>query len=93
MDVLAEYFTIDMSIPDSERDGPYGGHAGAGTVFPFMLRGLLEIPVTMPQEVFLRQVYGLSADESLRIWRDKLAYIKTSRRRGVPQHPPCVARA
>ena len=74
--VLAEQFAIDMSIPDTERDGPYGGHAGCGTVLPFRFHGLLELPVTMPQEVFLRQVYGLSADESLRIWRDKLAYIK-----------------
>ena len=74
--VLAERFAIDMSIPDTERDGPYGGNAGCGTVLPFRFHGLLEIPVTMPQEVFLRQVYGLSADESLGIWRDKLAYIK-----------------
>ena len=76
VDVVAEFFAVDMSIPDSERDGPYGDQAGAGTVFPFKLRGLLEIPVTMPQEVFLRQVYGLSADATLGIWREKLTYIK-----------------
>lgn len=76
MDVVAERFAIDMSIPDTERNGPYGGQAGAGSVFPFRLRGLLEIPVTMPQEVFLRQVYGLSAEDTLGVWRTKLTYIK-----------------
>ncbi len=77
LDVVAERFTIDMSIPDTERDGPYGGSAGCGTVFPFRYGPLLELPLTMPQEVYLRQVYGLSADEALRIWIEKLTYIRS----------------
>jgi hypothetical protein len=77
LDVVAERFAIDMSIPDTERDGPYGGAAGCGTVIPFRYGPLLELPTTMPQEVYLHQVYGLSADEALRIWIEKFAYIRS----------------
>ena len=75
MDVIAERFAIDMSIPDSERDGPYGGAAGCGTVLPFWYGPMLELPLTLPQDVYLQMVYGLSAQEALGIWREKLAYI------------------
>jgi hypothetical protein len=75
LSVIAERFAVDMSMPDTERDGPYGGAAGCGTVFPFRYGPLLELPVTMPQEVYLHQVYGYSAADSLRIWLEKLSYI------------------
>lgn len=77
LDAVAGRFDIDMSIPDTERDGPYGGRAGCGTVFPFRLRGLLEIPVSMPQEIYLRHVHGLSGAGALGVWREKLAYIRS----------------
>ena len=76
MQVVSERFAIDMSIPDTEHHGPYGGAAGCGTVFPFRLDGLLELPLTMPQEVYLRHVYGLSATEALDVWLAKLAYVR-----------------
>lgn len=76
MTVVAERFVIDLSIPDTERDGPHGSTAGCGTVFPFRIRGLLELPLTLPQDVFLRQVYGLSPEAALAVWSEKLTYIK-----------------
>lgn len=90
---VAERFAIDMSIPDTERHGPYGATAGCGTVFPFRLHGILEIPVTMPQEVFLRHVYRWPADMIANTWDQKLAYIKA--RGGVATlniHPVWIAR-
>lgn len=92
--VVSERFAIDMSIPDTEHHGPYGGAAGCGTVFPFRLDGLLELPLTMPQEVYLRRVYGLTAEEALVVWLDKLDYIR--RRGGVAVfniHPVWVNRS
>jgi hypothetical protein len=77
IDVVAERFSIDMSIPDTEFGGPYGRTAGCGTVFPFVLRGLLEIPFTLPQDVYLRQVQRLSPDQVLAAWLSKLEYIKS----------------
>lgn len=77
LEVVAERFAIDLSIPDTERDGPYGAAAGCATVFPFRIRGLLELPLTLPQDVYLRRVYDLSPDEVLHTWTDKFAYIKS----------------
>ena len=88
IDVVSERFDIDMSIPDSELGGPYGGTAGCGTVFPFMLRGVLEIPWTLAQDVYLRQVQGLSPDGVLAKWIAKLSYIKSVGGVAVlPSHP------
>jgi hypothetical protein len=76
IDAVAERFEIDMSIPDVERGGPYGDAAGCRTVHPFLLRGILEIPLTLPQDVFLRHVYGMSAEATLSTWQHKLNWIK-----------------
>jgi hypothetical protein len=76
-DVVAERFEVDMSLPDTERFGPYGSAAGCGTVIPFRTRGLLEIPLSMPQDVYLRNVHGLSPDEMIDVWTRKLVYIES----------------
>jgi hypothetical protein len=76
VDVVAERFDIDLSIPDLERGGPYGGVVGCRTVHPFLFRGLLEIPLTLPQDVYLREVFRLNADATLAVWQQKLALIK-----------------
>ena len=94
MQVVGERFAIDMSIPDTEHHGPYGGAAGCATVFPFRIDGLLELPLTMPQEVFMRHVYGLSATEALDVWLAKLDYIRS--RGGVAvfnMHPVWIDRS
>ncbi len=94
MQVVSERFVVDMSIPDTEHHGPYGGAAGCGTVFPFRLDGMLELPLTMPQEVYLRHVYGLSAEDALGVWLRKLGYIRS--RGGVAVfniHPIWIDRA
>jgi hypothetical protein len=88
IDVVSERFAIDMSIPDSELGGPYSGTAGCGTVFPFLLRGVLEIPWTLAQDVYLRQVQGLTPDGVLANWIAKLSYIKSVGGVAVlPSHP------
>jgi hypothetical protein len=78
LEAVADRFSIDMSLPDTERDGPYGSAAGCGTIFPFRLRGLVEVPLTMPQDVFMRHVYRLAPTEILATWRRKLDHIRTS---------------
>jgi hypothetical protein len=77
IDAVAERFEIDLSIPDTELGGPYGKTAGCGTVYPFELRGVLEIPFTLAQDVYLRQVQRLTPDGVLDAWRSKLRYIKS----------------
>lgn len=69
---LAARFDYDLTFPDVERGGPYGGVAGAGTVIPFMLGPLLEIPLTIPQDFFVEQVLRLDARGVEAVWRSKL---------------------
>ena len=75
-EVVAERFDVDMSLPDTERGGPYGRTAGCGTVRPFRLGSMVELPLTLPQDVFLWQVEGLGPDQGVDVWRNKLKHIK-----------------
>jgi hypothetical protein len=72
LQVLGEFFDYDMSLPDTERGGPYGSTAGCATVYPFTIDGLLELPLTMPQDFYLANVERYDAEAMLRLWRDKL---------------------
>jgi hypothetical protein len=75
MDVVSRWFDYDLSMPDVERGGPYGSVAGAGTVIPFALGELIELPLTMPQDFFLEQVLHLDESAIVRTWGEKLEYI------------------
>jgi hypothetical protein len=75
LDVIADRFAIDSSIPDTERGGPYGSVVGCGSVVPFRLRGLLELPVTMPQDYFMERVFGLQPRAIFDLWTRKLEHI------------------
>jgi hypothetical protein len=70
--VVGEFFEYDLSLPDTERGGPYGSTAGCASVYPFLVDDLLEIPLTMPQDFFLANVERLDSDGMLSVWRDKL---------------------
>jgi hypothetical protein len=72
---VGETFDYDMSLPDTERGGAYGFSAGCATVFPFAIGPLLEIPLTLPQDVFLLQVHRLSPERALACWLRKIEYI------------------
>jgi hypothetical protein len=69
---LADWFEYDLSLPDTEKGGPYGARAGCATVYPFLVDGVLEIPLTMPQDFFLFNVEHLDSAGMLSVWRDKL---------------------
>ena len=75
LEVVAERFDVDLSIPDSERFGPYGSSAGCGTVFPFRTRGILEIPLSLPQDAYLWNVHRLEPPEVVALWIGKLDYV------------------
>jgi hypothetical protein len=70
--VIGEFFSYDLSLPDSERGGPYGSSAGCATVYPFLVDDLLEIPLTLPQDFYLFNVERLDSTGILSLWRNKL---------------------
>jgi hypothetical protein len=73
--ILADWFDYDLSLPDTERGGPYGSIAGCATVYPFLIDGLLEIPLTMPQDFFLANVERFDSTQMVAAWREKLEAI------------------
>jgi hypothetical protein len=76
--VLGDWFDYDLSLPDTERGGPYGSVAGCASVYPFLIDGLLEIPLTMPQDFFLANVERCDSARMLSVWRDKLDLVLSS---------------
>jgi len=59
-------YTHDSSIPSWEILSPTSlGPHGIGTVFPFIASGLVEIPVSLPQDHQLLRVVGLKPAESV----------------------------
>jgi hypothetical protein len=75
LEVVAERFDVDLSLPDMERGGPYGGIAGCRTVQPFRIGSLLEVPLTLPQDVVLHQVERRPGPQIYSVWSEKLDYI------------------
>jgi peptidoglycan/xylan/chitin deacetylase (PgdA/CDA1 family) len=61
-------YTHDSSIPSWEILSPTSlGPHGIGTVFPFIASGIVEIPVSLPQDHQLLRVVGLKPNESVEL--------------------------
>lgn len=74
---LSRYFSYDLSLPDTEKLGPYSLHRGCCSVYPFWNKyGLLEIPLTIPQDFYPLYIYNYSPKEMLALWIEKLKYIE-----------------
>jgi len=71
-------FLYDSSLPAWEvHCRTSGAPHGIGTVYPLMEEGLVELPVTMPQDHQLLVVAGLDPDAVLNFWRSLINYIKS----------------
>lgn len=70
-------YSYDTSIPTWEPKHPQTmSPFGIGTVFPFVLNNLVEIPVSTVQDHQLLYVLGLTAKETLAEWFSLMAIIK-----------------
>jgi hypothetical protein len=74
-DALGERFAYASQVPDSEVDSLLGPRRGCASLFPFVKRGLLEIPITLPMEDKLIMA-GMSEAGILELWRRKAARIQ-----------------
>jgi peptidoglycan/xylan/chitin deacetylase (PgdA/CDA1 family) len=62
-------YLYDTSVPAWEPKHPYTMKPhGVGTVFPLTLNGIIEIPLTLPQDHQLLHVLGLAPEEVLKTW-------------------------
>lgn len=70
-------FGYDSSIPTWEPKHPFTMKPhGILTSFPLSLNGLIEIPVTLPQDHQMLSVYGLTCRETLEKWSSMVTVIK-----------------
>ena len=62
-------YRYDSSIPTWEPKHPatMGPH-GIGTVYPLNLNGLIEIPVSIPQDYQMLYVMGKNVEDTIKIW-------------------------
>lgn len=68
-DAIAEIFDYDMTPPTVELGGPHGWRTGCATTHPFTRSsGLVQIPLTLPQDYFLAFIDRLAADAIARRW-------------------------
>ena len=82
-----EGFHWDSSFPDTDASTTGYASTGSRTIFPFyplyfngtewQRSGMLEFPVSMPQDWTLLYYYRLSEQSMLKVWKKKLEYIKS----------------
>jgi peptidoglycan/xylan/chitin deacetylase (PgdA/CDA1 family) len=73
-------YAYDTSIPTWEARNPETMKShGIGTIYPLILEGFPELPVTMPQDHQLLHVLGLSPRETIDVW---LQMIKATKELG-----------
>ena len=69
-------FSYDNSVPDTEILSQNAKFSGCCTIFPFWKQNLLELPVTVPMDCTLLFL-GYSLEEILKVWLDKIKWIKS----------------
>lgn len=68
-DAVAEVFDYDMTPPTVEVGGPHGFRTGCATTHPFTRpSGLVQIPLSLPQDYFLSFIDRLGPDDIARRW-------------------------
>lgn len=71
IEAVGRHFGYDSSLCDSDLEFP----RGCTSVFPYRLRGCLELPVTLPMDSSLTY-FGYRPEGILDLWRRKCAYIR-----------------
>jgi len=72
---LSGRFLYDSSVPDTDIDTVAAPRRGCGSLRPFWLGSLLEIPLTLPLDdrLLLR---GESPDRMVRTWQEKMTWVR-----------------
>ena len=70
---IGRHFDYDSSLCDTDVEF----RRGCTSVFPYRLRGCLELPVTLPMDSSLTYI-GYGAQKILRTWQEKCSYIRAA---------------
>jgi len=76
LNLLADYFEYDSSVPNSEYKSSIALRTGSCTVFPFFIKNMVEVPLTMPQDFTLIHTMGYSNNKIINLWKEKIEAIR-----------------
>ncbi|HII15569.1 MAG TPA: hypothetical protein HA362_04620 [Nanoarchaeota archaeon] len=74
MSILADKMAYDSSVPDTDIYSPVYFRNGACTIFPFFIKKMVELPLTLQQDFRLKRM-GMSPVQIAEAWKLKLKYI------------------
>lgn len=78
LDILSNHFNYDSSIPDTDIEHPMNYRNGCCTIFPYFINSMVELPLTLPQDVRLMR-FSLTKQKILKIWKEKIEFIKNNK--------------
>ena len=74
LELLSDYFYYDSSTCDTDIYSPVAMRSGACTVFPFFIKNMVEIPVTLPQDYRLMRL-NKTKNKIFEIWKEKIDFL------------------
>ena len=75
LELLSDYFYYDSSTCDTDIYSPVAMRSGTCTVFPFFIKNMVEIPITLPQDYRLMRL-GKTKNEIFEIWKKKVDFLR-----------------
>ncbi len=75
LNFLTNYFEYDSSTCDTDIMSPVAKRNGTCTIFPFFIRNMVEIPITLPQDYRLMRLKK-TRQQMLEIWKNKIDFIR-----------------
>ena len=75
LELLSDYFYYDSSTCDTDIYSPVAMRSGTCTVFPFFIKKMVEIPITVPQDYRLMRLRK-TKNEIFDIWKRKIDFLR-----------------
>ena len=75
LELLSDYFEYDSSTCDTDLLSPVAMRSGTCTVFPFFIKRMVEIPITLPQDHRLIRLKQTKS-QMLNVWKEKIDFLR-----------------
>lgn len=75
LELLSDSFYYDSSTCDTDIYSPVAMRSGTCTVFPFFIKNMVEIPITLPQDYRLMRL-NKTKSQIFEIWKDKIDFLR-----------------
>lgn len=75
LELLSSYFEYDSSTCDTDVMSPVGVRSGNCTVFPFFIKKMVEIPITLAQDYRLIRL-NKTKSQMFEIWKNKIDFLR-----------------